>query len=285
MKGEYRELDVNQGRMSRPEKDWHESFNSLEDVMILIDKDFYIEKINTSGLRLIGKSEKEVIGKKCHEALHDTDVPAKNCPLKRSLRTGKVESIDHFEKDFDKHFSIKASPIFDGEGRIVRFVDLMRDITVRKRAEEMLKESEARLREQKLALEQKNIALREILGQIEIEKKQMEDWIAANIDNLLLPILKRISLTGTSSKYIKLIQRNLEELTSSFGIKIIERKTKLTPREIEICNMIKNGFTSKEISSLLNISCQTVEKHRKNIRYRLGISNKKVNLTSFLQGL
>jgi len=82
-----------------------------------------------------------------------------------------------------------------------------------------------------------------------------------------------------------LLQYHLEELTSSFGRKITEKSVRLTPREIEICNMVKGGLASKEISNLLNISCQTVEKHRKNIRHKLGISNKDINLTSFLQKL
>ncbi|MCK5595638.1 LuxR family transcriptional regulator, partial [bacterium] len=38
-----------------------------------------------------------------------------------------------------------------------------------------------------------------------------------------------------------------------------------------------------EISALLNISYQTVEKHRKNIRHKMGISKKDINLISFLQ--
>lgn len=285
MKGEYKQLSLNEHEISKLEKDWLESFNSLEDVMILIDKDFNIEKINTSGLKFVGKTEKEIIGKKCYEALHNRDAPVSNCPLKKSLRTERVESIDHFEKDSDRYFSIKASPIFGEDGRIVKFVDLMRDITVRKKAKKVLEESEAKLRAQKLALEQKNIALREILEEIEIEKKQIKDYVAANVDNLVLPILDKLKLKGVSPKYISLLQRNLEELTSTFSSRITEKKTNLSPREIEICNMIRNGFASKEISSLLNISCQTVEKHRKNIRNKFGISNKKINLISFLQGL
>ncbi|MHC4453627.1 MAG: helix-turn-helix transcriptional regulator [Planctomycetota bacterium] len=58
---------------------------------------------------------------------------------------------------------------------------------------------------------------------------------------------------------------------------------RFTAKEIEVCNMIKNGLTSKEIASLLNISFLTIEKHRVNIRRKLGIINKDINLTSFLK--
>jgi len=49
--------------------------------------------------------------------------------------------------------------------------------------------------------------------------------------------------------------------------------------------MIKGGSPSKEISGILNISYKTIDKHRRNIRKKLGISKKKVNLTSFLKTL
>jgi DNA-binding NarL/FixJ family response regulator len=93
-------------------------------------------------------------------------------------------------------------------------------------------------------------------------------------------------LKKESCKYVQLLQKNLQELTSSFGVKLIDKKAKLTSREIEICNMVKNGLTSKEIACLLNVSLRTTEKHRYNIRKKLCISNNKdINLNSFLKTL
>ncbi len=155
---------------------------------------------------------------------------------------------------------------------------LLIEITERKKAEEMLQE-------RKKALEQKNIALSEVLGQIEIEKKQIKDNVIINAETLLLPIIQKLKLTGESRKYVQLLRKNLQELTSSFGTRLTEKGAKLTSREIEICNMIKNGLANKEIASLLNISLRTAEKHRINIRKKLGIVNKDINLASFLKTL
>jgi DNA-binding CsgD family transcriptional regulator len=55
-----------------------------------------------------------------------------------------------------------------------------------------------------------------------------------------------------------------------------------TPTEIQIANLIKNGKTSKEIANMLNIGTATVHSHRNDIRSKLGLSNKKVNLRSYL---
>lgn len=162
---------------------------------------------------------------------------------------------------------------------------LKTEINERKKAEEALKLSESELRQQKLALEQKNIALGEIIGQIEEEKNKIKDEVITNVNELLIPTLKKVKMKGASKKYIDLLQRYLEKLTSSFGRKLTKTSFNLTPKEVEICNMVEGGLTSKEISDLLNVSYQTIQKHRKNIRKKLRIANKDINLISFLQKL
>tara|TARA_B100000315_G_C14566491_1_gene583241 strand:+ start:1724 stop:2212 length:489 start_codon:yes stop_codon:yes gene_type:complete len=159
------------------------------------------------------------------------------------------------------------------------FVNVLRRVE----ATEALKSSKLEIEEQKKILEEKNIALRVVIGQVEAEKNKLTDDIITNIDIMLMPIVKKLRIKGVSRKYANLLEHHLKEIALSFGRKISEGKTKLTPREIEICSMIRGGLTSKEIASLLSITYQTIGKHRKNIRQKLGISGKDINLTSFLQ--
>lgn len=148
-----------------------------------------------------------------------------------------------------------------------------------------LKNSHQELFRQKASLERKNAAFKEILEQIEIEKQQIKDNVVTNAENFLLPALSRIKMKGGSSKYIQILRENINNLTSSFGRKISEESLKLTPREIEICNMIKTGLAGKDIARLLNISSLTVTKHRINIRRKLGLTNSDKNLTSVIKAL
>ena len=124
------------------EQDWQDSFNSLEDVMLIIDRDYNIENINDSGLALLVKSKEEVIGKKCYGVMHGIESPGEFCPFRQTLKTKAVESIERYEDLYDRSFSIKSSPIFDENGEIIKFVDLMRDITEQKRIEDELKATE-----------------------------------------------------------------------------------------------------------------------------------------------
>jgi len=156
-------------------------------------------------------------------------------------------------------------------------------IIERKNMERTLRKSRTELWKQKTSLERKNIALQEVIGQIEVERNNIKNEISTNVTGILLPILEKIKIKKGKSKHLNLLEYHLKKITSSFGHKITERQFKLTPREIEICSMVKGNLTSKEISAILNISPQTIEKHRKNIRKKLKVPDKKTKLTTFLQ--
>jgi DNA-binding CsgD family transcriptional regulator/PAS domain-containing protein len=192
------------------------------------------------------------------------------------IRSGRKKEFSEL-KYGDKYHSVSIAPF--PEGAIIT----SQDITERKKAEMALAESEAKLREQKSALEEKNIALREVIAQIEAEKIRIKEDIETNAHIVLSPILEKLKMGKDRLKYVNLLEHYMDEITSSFGSKIIRISLKLTAREIEVCNMIKGSLTSKDISNLLNISCRTVEKHRQKIRHKLGISNQDVNLAFFLR--
>ena len=134
------------------DEDWRNSFDSLDDVMLIIDRDYNIENINARGLKLLGKRSEDVIGQKCYKVISGAQGPAEDCPCKKSLETKKVESTDRYEEQFGKFFSIKTAPIFNEKGEIEKFIDLRRDITERKRVEEQVKAS----------LNEKEVLLKEI---------------------------------------------------------------------------------------------------------------------------
>jgi DNA-binding CsgD family transcriptional regulator len=166
---------------------------------------------------------------------------------------------------------------------------LLGNIIEKKDAEISLKRTTDDLRKQKIELENKNIALREIVSQIGLEKKAIQDQMRLNIELTVLPLLNRIQNPDTPpevlNSYLRVAQQNLLDITSSFTWKVIEDRVRLSPRELEICNLIKNGLSNKEIADLLQISLLTVERHRHNIRKKLNIDNKKINLATFLRDL
>lgn len=251
--------------------------------------DRVIYEINKAELDMIGFSRDEIIGKKTWAGLIlPEQKPIFEEHWKKINKTGSVRNIEYtlLHKNGD-HVDVllSATMMYDQKGRPVRTRGIVIDITNLKRAKEELGNSESILKSQKITLKQKNAALKEILEQISIEKSRIKDDVMVNVEKIILPITQKLLVRGASSKYVNQLRKSLQELTSSFGRKIQEADAALTPQETEICNMIKNGLVSKEISGLLNISLRTVEKHRFNVRKKLSLSKnkKKLNLTSFLQ--
>ncbi|MCA9401329.1 MAG: GAF domain-containing protein [Candidatus Omnitrophica bacterium] len=168
-----------------------------------------------------------------------------------------------------------------------RTLDLENEVQQRIGIEKELKDFQKELKKQQRVLEQKNLALKEVLDQIEFEKNQIKQDIISNVEEMLLPLLNKMKRKshGEDAQTLKLLEQHLKNLTSGFALKISDKRWKLTPKEIEICDMIKNRMSSKDIAGLLNVSTRTVEIHRNHIRKKLGISQKSVNLTTYLQSI
>jgi PAS domain S-box-containing protein len=156
------------------------------------------------------------------------------------------------------------------------------DITNLKKIEERLELTMVEVEKQKQALNNKNIALRELIAQVEIEKKELMDRVISNLENVILPSFDKIRLNNITGEYLDQHRKTLGALVSSFGQVVSDSAIRLTPREIEVCNLVRNGLNNKEIARLLNISIHTAEKYRRTARKKLGITNKGVNLRSYL---
>ena len=227
---------------------------------------------------------KEIIGKALKEFMLPSD--SKNVEATTTfIRNGyRLNDMMTHEKKADGSTGVYMNSIVPSiENDMLLFMwGSSLDITVLYNTQEELQRSCKELEEKKLTLEEKNIALKELITQIELEKNDLKNRIMSNIENVILPSLEKIKLNKNAKEYIEQHHKALEDLTSSFGRKVSEVRMKLTPREIEVCSMVRNGLTNKEISKLLGIALHTVEKHRRMARNKLGLANKGVNLRSYL---
>ena len=163
--------------------------------------------------------------------------------------------------------------------------DRIGKIAIRISAERELQESNKQLTVERQALQETNAALRTVLTRIEDEKQSIYKNMQSNVEKILMPILHALTLELPimQRKYVDLLRTNLEELTSPFINHLSRRFLSLTPTEIKICNMIRSGLRTKEIAQMQGVSMATINRHREHIRQKLEITNKEINLTTFLQ--
>lgn len=143
------------------------------------------------------------------------------------------------------------------------------------------------LRESNKKLEEINIALKVLLEKKEEQSKEYKESFVYNVKNLLEPYiekLKETDLTVEQKVLINLIEKKLTEIVSPYE-KDLSEKYGLTPTEIQVIDLIKSGKQTKEIAEIMGLSKRTVDTHRHNIRKKLGILNKNINLRSYLSSL
>jgi DNA-binding CsgD family transcriptional regulator len=158
-------------------------------------------------------------------------------------------------------------------------------IAARILAEQELQETNRQLALEREALQESNTTLRVILARIEQEKQEIYHDISINVEKILMPMLSALAeqLPPTQAKYVEMLQTNLEGITSQFVSSLSLAYHSMTPTEIAICNLIRNGMSTKEIAEIRGVSEATINHHREKIRRKLKITNENVNLTTFLQ--
>lgn len=158
-------------------------------------------------------------------------------------------------------------------------------ITRRIEAEQKLVEMNRLLEVDRQSLREMNTALRTVLAKIDEEKAEIGQRIHANVERVLLPILDALALELPPAKaaYVNLLRRSLLEIAAPHAKRLASNTLPLTPAEIGICQMIRNGMRTKDIAALRGISAATVNRHREHIRRKLGLTNTAKNLSTSLQ--
>ncbi len=173
--------------------------------------------------------------------------------------------------------SVNIRAVKDNNNKFLFYEGTLVDITERKMIQDDL-EKKSR------SLEETNAALRVLLKQREEDKTDLEEKVLHNIKELVLPYIDKLRAgqQNRDTVIIDIVESNLNEILSPFIKSMASKYANFTPKEIQIADLMKKGKSTKEISTILNLSPRTIDIHRYNIRRKLNINKKKVNLQSYL---
>lgn len=155
------------------------------------------------------------------------------------------------------------------------------DVTARRLLEVRTADLEAKLEEAKSAF-------RMLLEHRNDEVEKLARGIEANHKKVIQPCLERLlrsHLDDHQRGLLATLEASLKELSSPFSSSLGSALSSLTPREIEVAQLVRQGRSNGEIADLLNVSENAVAFHRQHIRAKLGLTKKKVNLHSYLNAL
>ncbi|WP_462318929.1 PAS domain-containing hybrid sensor histidine kinase/response regulator [Marinilabilia sp.] len=176
---------------------WTELFDAIDDIILFIDPDLRIKKINQKGLDFLDKDQTSVIGGKCYES-----EPCRFCPFLLNQKTGKTETTEqYFNLKGGKWFSIKSTPVFDKQGNPEGFIDILRDISHLKHTEEKLRE----FNEEYLAANEELNEWNEEVIQLNVKLKQLNhayELVSAYSSDLVTCYDQQLNLTFISESVL-----------------------------------------------------------------------------------
>jgi len=266
--------------------DWERTFNSVSDAIFILDRENKITRLNRSAVSLINMEPEDAVGQSFYKLIHGVDQPD-YYPGMDNLLIGNPHRIE-FKGLLDHTFKLTLIPLVNESGDIVGTVSTVKDITAQKHAVVALRQREQELETKSKKLEEANIALKVLLKHKDDHEIELEERVVHNIKKLALPYienLKKGKLDFKQATYLDIIEKNLNEIISPASKRLSSKYFNLTAREIQVANLIKDSKTNKDIAGLLNISLRTIEYYRENIRRKIGLTNKRINLKTYLLNL
>ena len=211
--------------------------------------------------------------------------------MSHSIRVGG-RGAGSLEVAYPKEALSTGRPVFlASESRLIHAISVLIGTMVELAdARDSLARQASELRARKAALQRKNIALRELLSLREREERVRARRLRTHLESVVLPILSRLRRRSLSpverDRSLELLEERVRAIASPLADGGVSGLAGLlSPREVEVADFVRGGLGSKEIGTMLGISETTVERHRHNIRRKLGIADGSVNLASYLSGL
>jgi PAS domain S-box-containing protein len=273
------------GELDGSKKFFESVFSSAGDGIIIFDSDNKLVKVNRKACSMFGIKE-EKNGKSCLETAGEL-FAAGNQKILFSVAK-QLRNMDTWDGEIEmtglhgKFPALVTLNRFDIDDKVY-FSFLVRDISP-------LKRMENDLIEEKKHVEEKNITLKNIIESIRDQEEGLRSEIIFKMESQILPLIERLRKEADENER-GMVYADLCETVSCLFDKdcgkshTSEIYSRLSRTEERICKMIVTGYTTKQIAEELFVTSDTVQTHRKNIRKKLEISNKDVNLYTYLKNL
>ncbi|WNV03265.1 PAS domain S-box protein [Candidatus Methylospira mobilis] len=272
--------------------------------ILVTDADKTTLRVNRAFSRITGYSAEAACGRKpsfLHSGLHNED-------FYRAI-WASVKHHGYWQGEiWDKGKNGEVFPLWstiaavaDDEGHITHYVGSFTEITAQKQAEKILFDTRDRLENQvahtQMELEKfkqesalVNTALDVLLKYRETDKSEAQNQLSHEIERTVIPFLTRLkgaAIDENQGRLIDILEINLRHLVKSYGRaeNLPAVYQQLTPVEIQVASLVRQGLATKLIAKTLNLSPGTVSIHRKHIRKKLELKGKASNLHSYLLSL
>lgn len=214
-----------QSDLKKARDEWERSFNAIQDLVTIQNKDRRIIRVNDATCQFFNKRQDEIIGSHCYELFRGISDPCTTCPLTETLDDTEPHATIIEHKNLGKIFHVSSSPILDDKGQIEQLIHVAKDITMQKKMEDDLLQAHKMEAIGTLAggvAHDFNNILSAVIGYAQLAKINMEDPQEAisDIDEILKAGYRAQNLV----KQILTFSRKGEQKLESFKPYIIVKE-------------------------------------------------------------
>jgi len=280
--------------LSTSEQRYRTLVETMGDGLSEIDENQVTTYANETLCQMWGRSRDEIIGRTVHGFLDEKNLAILMAQMEKRKQgsTQPYEIVWRRKDGTPLHTLMTPTPYFDSQGHFKGSFAVITDISQHQKEKNLLemrvKKRTAELENKTRSLEEVNTALRVLLKKREEDKSLMEEQMVLNVRELVLPYLEHLrgtDLDPGQEAYLDIMESTLNDIVSPFLRRLSVEFLNLTPSEIQVANHVKHGKTTKEIAAMLSLSEKTVEFYRKRIRKKIGITNQRINLRTYLSAL
>jgi signal transduction histidine kinase len=123
-------------------EDWENTFDSITDMVMLLDNEHHIMRVNKAGAEALNATKEALAGKRCYEAVHGLGHPIKGCPLLFTMKALEPNIAEITEPRLGGSFICSTSPILNREGKLSGYTHSLKDITDSKHLEAQLQQAQ-----------------------------------------------------------------------------------------------------------------------------------------------
>lgn len=257
--------------------------NAISDIAILINPEGIVDASNTLTAKRVGIKLDQFIGKCLYDFFPRPLAKSRKSKVSKVISSGKP--IRYEDQRNGRITDNNVYPVFNGKGEVIQLAIHAKDITEHVHANETLRKREEELRRKAVSLEETNTALNVLLKKRETDKTELEEKIISNVKELIEPYLiklKNSRLDWKQQACISVLESGFKEIVSPFLRRFCLKYHNLTPKEIQIAGLIKEGKTTKEIADLQGLTTFAIDFHRKKLREKLNLTNSNGNLQTHL---
>ncbi|MBT3256490.1 MAG: response regulator [Deltaproteobacteria bacterium] len=257
--------------------------NASSDAAQLLDPKGKIITANKVSAKRLKAPLGEIMGKCVYDFLPPEIAKKRKGKVAQVIKTGKPS---RFEDRMGRLVLQNTMyPVVNAKGKVVQLAVYSRDVSPEKKNMANIKKREKELNARTRSLEEANTAFSILLRRREEDRTHFESSVVSNMSTLVKPYIEKLKSTpldAIQTNHLHVIETNLEQIVSPFVRDIGSRVLELTPMEIRVATLVKEGKSNIEIAEQLSVSKNTILTHRFNLRRKLGIKNKKINLRAYL---